>query len=58
MLRDLEDEDENADLLTRAKWLRAAAGHHTRLANKPITLARYMKKQNGRCTKSCGDKAA
>ena len=34
LLRGIEDDDENADLVTRAKWLRAAAGHHTRLANK------------------------
>ena len=40
---DIADEYEDADLLTRAKWLRAAAGHHTRMANKHIMVARYMK---------------
>ena len=44
LLRDIADEDENADLLTRAKWLRASVGHHTRLANKLIMVVRYMKK--------------
>ena len=43
LLRDIYDEYEDADLLTRAKWLRAAAGHHTRMANKLIMVARYMK---------------
>ena len=43
LLRGIADEDEDADLLTRAKWLRAAAGHHTRMANELIMVARYMK---------------
>ena len=44
LLRDLADEEEeDQDLLTRAKWLTAAAGHHTSLGNKLITIARYMK---------------
>ena len=43
LLRDIADEDENADLLTIAKWLRAAVGHHTRMANKLIMVVRYMK---------------
>ena len=32
-----------ADLITRAKWLRVAAGHHTTMVNKLIMVARYMK---------------
>ena len=42
--RDIASEGEDADLLTRAKWLRAVAGHHTRMANKLIMVVRYMKK--------------
>ena len=42
LLRDIADEDEDADLLTRVKWLRVAAGHHTKMANKLIMVARYM----------------
>ena len=53
LLRGIEEDDENADMVTRAKWLRATAGHHTRLANKLINVALYMKTKNGRCTKSC-----
>lgn len=33
--------------MTRAKWLRAAAGHHTRLANILINVARYMESKTG-----------
>ena len=33
--------------MTRAKWLRATAGHLTRLANKLINVARYMKTKTG-----------
>ena len=47
LLRGIEDDDLNAELVTRAKWLRAAAGHHTRLANKPINVTRYMKSKTG-----------
>ena len=47
LLRDIADEDENADLLTRANWLKAAVGHHTRLANKLIMVERYMKNKTG-----------
>lgn len=47
MLRDIADEDEDADLITRAKWLRAAAGHHTRMANKLIMVVRYMENKTG-----------
>ena len=53
LLRGIQEDKENADMVTRAKWLRAAAGHHARLANKLIHVVRYMKKQNGRCTESC-----
>ena len=42
-LRDIADEEDDADLLTRAKWLRVAAGHYTTMANKLIMVARYMK---------------
>ena len=34
-------------MVTRAKWLRAAAGHHTRLANKLINGVRYTKPKTG-----------
>ena len=37
------EEDVNADLVTRANWLRTAAGHHIGLANKLINVARSMK---------------
>ena len=43
MLRDIADEEDDAGLLTRAKWLRVAAGHHTKMANELIMVARYMK---------------
>ena len=43
LLRDLADEEEDQDLLTRAKWLTAAASQHTSLGNKLISIARYMK---------------
>ena len=36
-------DDSNADLATRAGWLRTAAGHHTKLANRLINVARTMK---------------
>ena len=48
----MEDDDENADLVTRATWLRAVAGHHTGLANKLINVARRMK------TKASNDQEA
>ena len=32
----------NADLVTRANWLRTAAVHHIGLANKLINVARSM----------------
>ena len=31
LLRGIEEDEENADMVTIATWLRAAAGHHTRL---------------------------
>ena len=43
LLKGIEEEDSNADLVSRASWLRTAAGHHTKLANKLINLARIMK---------------
>ena len=43
----MEEEEENADMVCRAKWLRAAAGHHTKLANKLINVARSMKTKTG-----------
>ena len=43
LLRDITDEAEDEDLLTGAKWLTAAAGHHTSMGNKLIAIARYMK---------------
>ena len=42
LLRGIADEEEDADLFTRTKWLRVAAGHHTAMANKRIMVARYM----------------
>ena len=45
LLRDIADEADDADLLTRAKWLRAAADHHANMANKLISIARYMKRR-------------
>ena len=34
-------------MVFRATWLRAAAGRHTKLANKLINVARYMKTKTG-----------
>ena len=42
-MKGIEDEGSNADLATRAGWLRTAAGHHTKLANKLINIAPTMK---------------
>ena len=39
----IDDDDSNDDLVSRAIWLRTAAGHHTKLANRLINLARTMK---------------
>ena len=47
LLRDIADEADDGDLLTRAKWLRTAAGHHTSMGNKLIAIARYMKSKTG-----------
>ena len=47
LLRDIADEAGDGDLLTRAKWLRTAAGHHTSMGNKLIAIARYMKSNTG-----------
>ena len=47
LFKGIEEDEENVDMVTRAKWLRAAAGHHTRLANKLINFVRYMKTEMG-----------
>ena len=47
LLRSIEAEEENADLATRAGWLRSVAGHHTKLANRLINVARTMKAKAG-----------
>ena len=47
LLKGMEEDEENADMVSRATWLRAAAGHHTKLANKLIHVARYMKTKTG-----------
>ena len=43
LLKGMEEDDSNADLISRASWLRTAAGHHTKLANRLISVARTMK---------------
>ena len=43
LLKSIVTDDSNADLATRAGWLRTAAGHHTKLANRLINVARTMK---------------
>lgn len=50
----IEKDDGNADTVTRAKWLRTAAGHHTRLANKLINVVRYMKTKTGDAQRAAG----
>ena len=47
LLKGIEEDEENADMVSRAKWLRAAAGHHAKLANKLINVVRYMETQTG-----------
>ena len=47
LLKNIEAEDSNADLATRTGWLRIAAGHHMKLANKLINVARPMKTKAG-----------
>lgn len=42
-LKGIEEEGSNADLATRAGWLRTTAGHHAKLANKLINVARTIK---------------
>ena len=42
MLQGMEAQEENADLVTRVKWLRETAGHHTKLGNKLINVARRL----------------
>ena len=41
-MKSIEVDDSNADLATRAGWLRTAAGHHTKLSNR-LNAARTMK---------------
>ena len=43
LLKGIEEDESNSDLVSRANWLRTAAGHHTKLANRLINLARTMK---------------
>ena len=43
LLKSIETDEGNEDLATRARWLRTAAGHHTKLANRIINVARTMK---------------
>lgn len=47
LLKIIDAEEENADLATRAGWLRTVAGHHTKLANRLINVARAMKAKVG-----------
>ena len=54
LLKGMEDNDENADLVNRATWLSAAAGRHTRLANKLINVARCMKTKASNDQKASG----
>ena len=42
MLQGMETQEENADLVTRVKWLRETVGHHTKLGNKLINVARRL----------------
>ena len=42
LLKSIETDEGNEDLATRAGWLRIAAGHHTKLANRIINVARTM----------------
>ena len=42
LLKSIEADDSNADLATRAGWLRAAAAHHIKLANRLTNVARTM----------------
>ena len=42
-LEGMEDQEDNEDLVNRAKWLRQLAGYHSKLGNKLITIARRIK---------------
>ena len=42
LLQGMEAQEENAELVTRAKWLREMAGHHTKLGDKLINVARRI----------------
>ena len=46
LLQGIEDDEANADLVSRATWLRTAANCHTKLGNRIINLARTMKPCN------------
>ena len=50
LLKDIEDDDTNDDLASRATWLRAAASCHTKLGNRLINLARTMQPSNNVAT--------
>ena len=43
MLEATEKQQENGDLVTRAKWLRKVAGQRSKLGNKLITTTRRIK---------------
>ena len=43
VLQGIEEEEDNAELVTRAEWLRKVAGEHTVMGNKLISIARRMK---------------
>ena len=46
LLQGIEDDEANADLVSRATWLRTAANCRTKLGNRIINLARTMKPCN------------
>jgi hypothetical protein len=50
LLQGTEEDEANAELVSRATWLRTAANCHTKLGNRIINLARTMK--------PCSDAAA
>ena len=46
LLQGIEEDEANADLVSRAIWFRTAASCHTKLVNRIINLARTMKPCN------------
>ena len=46
-MKSIEADAENADLATRAGWLRTVAGYHTKLGNRLINVVRTMKAKEG-----------